>query len=121
MKGLSEEPPFVLRPEGKDHVQSKERCSWQRVQQEQKPWGRSEFGMFREFKEGPWALSVVSRGTVVGSEVGRVSRGHPPSYRHATPATIHSLYHCPMVAVEDYRRLGGLNQHTFILLQFHGS
>lgn len=89
-KGLSEEESFILRPEGKDHVPSRERCSWQKVEQEQKPWVRSKFGMSREVKEGLWALSVVSRGTVVGSEVGHVGRGRPPFCHHATPATIHS-------------------------------
>lgn len=45
--------------------------------------------MSRELQEGLWALSAVSRGTVAGSEVGRV-------------ATIHSWRHCPMAAVGDY-------------------
>ena len=43
---------FVPRPEGENLAKSRQGCSWQRAQQEQKSRGRNEVGMFKELKGG---------------------------------------------------------------------
>lgn len=101
---------------GTNHVKSREGRAWWRVQQEQKPWGSKEVGLFKELQAGLWALSVVSRGTVVVRVLGHVTGAINPPATMLSPCPCHHplLVSFSYGSVANYHKLGGL-KHTFIL------